>query len=179
MLVDVTGEYWSATAESLGGPGGVEAPQVMLAAMGPRMLEMAGARSDGTILWLSGPRTVAERIRPALEKAAEAAGRPAPRIVASVPVCVTDRADEVRDLIDAFLADYNDLPSYRSVMDFEGVTRVSDVSVVGAEDEVRAHLARFADAGSTDFAAVEFTLAEDEAERTRALLEEVNAGGTT
>lgn len=173
--VDSVGDYWSAVVDNLGGPGGIEPPQVMVAAMGPRMLEMTGARTDGNILWLSGPRTVAERIRPAMEKAAEAAGRPAPRIVASVPVCVTDRVDEVKGLVEAFLSSYNELPSYRSVMDFEGAASVSDVSVIGNEDEVRTHLARFADAGSTDFAAVEFTLAEDEAVRTRALLKDLAA----
>ena len=173
--VDVRGDVWSATAASLGGPGDVTAPQVMLAAMGPRMLEMAGARADGNILWLSGPRTVAEKIRPAMAAAAEAAGRPTPRIVASVPVCVTDRADEVRGLIGAFLEPYDSLPSYRAVMDFEGVPGVADVSIVGTEDEVRDHLARFADAGATDFAAVEFTLTDDEASRTRALLKDVQA----
>lgn len=173
--VDVTGDIWSANVDNMGGPAGVEAPSVMLAAMGPRMLELAGGRTDGTILWLSGPRTIAERIRPALLAAAERAGRPQPRIVASVPVCVTDRADEVRDLIDGLLGSYNDLPSYRSVMEFEGVSKVSEVSVVGSAAEVREHLARFAEAGTTDFSAAEFTLQADEAESTRELLRSVNA----
>lgn len=173
-VVDVTGEYWSASVENLGGPGGVEAPAVMLAAMGPRMLELAGARTDGNVLWLSGPRTIEERVRPAMQRAAESADRPLPRIVASVPVCVTDRAGEVRDLVDGLLADYNHLPSYRSVMDFEGVDTVSEVSVIGTEDEVRGQLDRFAAAGASDFAAVELTLSEEEATRTRELLRTVD-----
>lgn len=171
--VDVRGDVWSATAEAMGGPPEVASPQVMLAAMGPRMLAMAGARADGNILWLSGPRTVADRIRPAMVAAAEAAGRPLPRIVASVPVCVTDRPDEVRGLIGSVLESYNSLPSYRAVMDFEGADGVEDVAIVGDEAQVRDGLARFDEAGATDFAAVEFTLAEDEAARTRALLREV------
>lgn len=173
--VDAEGDHWSAHVDSLGGPP-VDAPLVMLAAMGPRMLELAGGRCDGNILWLSGPRTIAERIGPAMARAAEAADRPPPRIVASVPVCVTDRADEVRDLIDQFLADYNELPSYRAVMDFEGVDTVSQVSVVGTEDEVREQLAGFADAGATDFGGPEFTLTDEEAQRTRALLKDLAAG---
>jgi len=171
--VDAHGTAWSATFESMGGPPGVAAPTTMLAAMGPRMLAMAGARTGGTILWLSGPRTVAERIRPALVAAAERAGRTPPRIVASVPVCVTDRPREVRALIDSVLAGYNSLPSYRSVLDHEGAASVSEVSVVGDEDEVRTHLERFAAAGTTDFSALEFTLESDEARRTRALLREL------
>ena len=103
----------------------------MLAAMGPRMLALAGARTDGTILWLSGPRTVETQIRPALDAAAAAAGRPAPRIVASVPVCVTDDPDAVKGLIAAVLDGYNDLPSYRDVMDREGAAGPADVSLVG------------------------------------------------
>jgi hypothetical protein len=83
----------------------------------------------------------------------------------------------VRGLIDQFLVHYNSLPSYRGVMDFEGVDGVADISIVGNEDEVRAELARFADAGTTDFVAPEFTLAEDEVERTRALLKDVQAAG--
>ena len=174
--VDVEGEIWSGKVDNLGGPGGVATPSVMLAAMGPRMLALAGSRTDGTILWLSGPRTVAEKIRPALETAAEAAGRDAPRIVASVPVCVTDDAPGVRGLIAQILADYNTLPSYRAVMDAEGAAGPEDVSLVGTEDEVRAGLARFAEAGTTDFSALEFTLDPDAAARTRALLQAVNTG---
>ena len=173
--VDARGDAWSATLASAGGPPDVATPSTMLAAMGPRMLAMAGSRTDGTILWLSGPRTIEHRIGPALRDAAAAAGRPQPRIVASVPVCVTDRPAEVRGLIDGVLASYNELPSYRAVMDAEGVATVSEVSVVGDEDEVRAHLARFEQAGTTDFAAVEFTLDRDEAARTRAVLKEVAA----
>ncbi|HEY5155631.1 MAG TPA: TIGR03564 family F420-dependent LLM class oxidoreductase [Acidimicrobiales bacterium] len=173
--VDVEGAIWSAKVDAIGGPGGVDAPSVMLAAMGPRMLDLAGSRTDGSILWLSGPRTIAEKIRPALEAAAERAGRPAPRVVASVPVCVTDDAESVRTLIGQILADYNTLPSYRAVMDAEGAAGPQDVSLVGNEDEVRAGLARFAEAGTTDFSALEFTLDPDDAARTRALLQSVNA----
>ena len=174
--VDFAGEIWSGKVDSAGGPPGVVTPSVMLAAMGPRMLALAGARTDGTILWLSGPRTVADKIRPALEAAADKAGRPAPRIVASVPVCVTDDAEGVRAFIGQILADYNTLPSYRAVMDAEGAAGPEDVSLVGNEDEVRAGLARFAEAGTTDFSALEFTLDPDVAARTRALLQSVNAG---
>ena len=137
----------------------------MLAAMGPRMLELAGARTDGLILWLSGPRTIESMLKPAVDAAAASAGRPAPQIVASVPVCVTNRGDEVRTLIATFLAGYNDLPSYRGVMDAEGVDGPAGVSIVGTEAEVRAGIAAFAEAGATDFAAVEFTMDDERAAR--------------
>lgn len=171
--VDVTGELYSGHVDNVGGPADVATPSVMLAAMGPRMLELAGARTDGSILWLSGPRTVETVIRPALEAAAARAGRPTPRIVASVPVCVTDDADGVRGAISAVLAGYNDLPSYRGVMDVEGAGGPADVSIVGDEAHVRAAIASFADAGATDFSALEFALDPNDAARTRALLREL------
>ncbi|MEJ7585742.1 MAG: TIGR03564 family F420-dependent LLM class oxidoreductase [Acidimicrobiales bacterium] len=165
-----TGDIWSVEVDALGGGPGVEAPAVLLAALGPRMLEMAGRRTDGSILWLSGPNAISQHIWPALAAAASAADRPPPRIVASVPVCVTNKPDEVRLLIAALLAGYNDLPSYRGVMDLEGAGGPADVSIVGDEDEVRAGLAAFAEAGATDFSAVEFVTDADERTATRALL---------
>jgi 5,10-methylenetetrahydromethanopterin reductase len=143
------------------------------------MLAMAGGRTDGTILWLSGPKVVESTIAPALRAAAEEAGRPAPRIVASVPVCVTDQRDQVKGLIGAVLGGYNDLPSYRGVMDVEGAGGPEDVSLIGDEAEVRAGAQAFADAGVTDFAPVEIATDDETAARTRALLKDlhVRSGG--
>jgi alkanesulfonate monooxygenase SsuD/methylene tetrahydromethanopterin reductase-like flavin-dependent oxidoreductase (luciferase family) len=153
----------------------VAAPSVLVAAMGPRMLDLAGSRTDGAVLWLSGPRTIDEHLRPALTAAAERAGRPQPRIVASVPVCVTDDEDRVRTLIDVLLAGYNDLPSYRGVMDREGVAGPAGVSVVGDETAVREGIRRFADAGTTDFAPIELGTDDEETSATRALLRDLSA----
>ena len=171
--VDVSGSIYSGHVEAVSGPADVPTPSVMLAAMGPRMLELAGARTDGNILWLSGPRTIETQIRPALDAAATAAGRPAPRIVASVPVCVTDDPDSVKGLIATVLDGYNDLPSYRGVMDQEGAAGPADVSLVGDEATVRAGLERFASAGTTDFSALEIPTNPDEEARTRALLKDM------
>ena len=90
-------------------------------------------------------------------------------------MCVTDDADGVLELIAGFLVGYNDLPSYRGVMDLEGVDGPAGVSLVGDEATVRAGLQRFADAGATDFSALEFVFAEDDVRRTRALLKDVAA----
>lgn len=169
------GEIWSGVADGVGGPADVPTPSVMLAAMGPRMLELAGGRTDGTILWLSGPRSIEATIAPAMRAAAEAAGRPEGRIVASVPLCVTDDVAAVKGAVGAVLAGYNDLPSYRGMMDLEGADGPADVAIVGDEDHVRAELARFAAAGTTDFSALEFTLNDDDRIRTRTLLQAVAA----
>ncbi len=171
--VSFTGDIWSAEIEGVNGVPGAEAPSVLLAAMGPRMLQLAGGRTDGTILWLGGPKAIANQIKPALDEAASAAGRPPPRIVASTPVCVTSEPDQVRQMIGMVLDGYNDLPSYRGVMDASGAGGPADVSIVGSEDEVRAGLAAFEDAGATDFAAVEFAIDPDDRAATRALLKDL------
>jgi F420-dependent oxidoreductase-like protein len=171
--VSFEGEFWSAEVDTAGGPPGTPTPSVMLAAMGPRMLAMAGGRTDGTILWLSGPRSIETTLAPAVRAAAAEAGRPEPRVVASVPVCVTDQPDPVRELIAGMLAGYNDLPSYRGVMDLEGAAGPADVSIVGDEATVRAGITAFADAGVTDFSALEFVLDDEARTRTRALLKDV------
>jgi 5,10-methylenetetrahydromethanopterin reductase len=173
--VSFEGEFWSAHVERVDGPADIAAPSVMLAAMGPRMLALAGGRTDGTILWLSGPRTIETTIAPAVRKAAADAGREEPRIVASVPLCVTDDPDKVRGLIAAMLAGYNDLPSYRGVMDAEGAGGPEDVSIVGDEDAVRAEMDRFAEAGTTDFAPVEFVVEPEDGPRTRNFLKSYRA----
>ena len=168
--VDATGEIWSGFAAQVGGPSDVPTPQVLLAAMGPRMLELAGGRTNGNVLWLSGPRTIETLVVPAMAKAAAEAGRQPGRIVAGVPVCVTDKPDEVRGLIAAVLGNYNDLPSYRGVMDVEGVDGPEGVAIVGDEEAARAGIQSFADAGTTDFTPVEFGLDDETRMRTRALL---------
>ena len=169
------GDIWSGVTDGIGGNPDIATPSVMLAAMGPRMIDLAGGRTDGVVLWLSGPRTIDGYLRPALTAAADRAGRAAPRIVASVPVCVTGEPDRVRDLVDVLLAGYNDLPSYRGVMDREGVTGPGGVSLIGDEATVRAGIERFADAGTTDFAPVELVTDDAETEATRALLKDLAA----
>ena len=174
--VSFTGDIWSAEVPGVGGAP-VEPPTVMLAAMGPRMLKLAGSRTSGSILWLSGPKAIAEQIKPALDGAAAEAGRPTPRIVASVPLCVTKDADNVKGFVQSALAGYNDLPSYRGVMDTEGAGGPADVSLIGTEDEVLAGMRAFAEAGATDFAPVELALSPDDATATRELLKGVAADG--
>ncbi len=175
--VSTVGEIWSCTTDFVAPP--AAAPPVIVAALGPQMLELAGRRTDGTILWLVGPKTVAEHIVPGIGAAADAAGRGTPRVIASVPVCVTSDPSGVRDTVAMILANYNDLPSYRAMLDREGAAGPADVAIIGDEDEVAAGLARFADAGATEFAAVEFTLNDEDAARTRALLRQVNAASTS
>jgi alkanesulfonate monooxygenase SsuD/methylene tetrahydromethanopterin reductase-like flavin-dependent oxidoreductase (luciferase family) len=173
--VSSTGEFWSGEADLAGAAIGAVAPPVILAAMGPRMLSLAGSIADGVILWLAGPRTIAETIRPPLEAAAVAASRSAPRVIAGLPVCVTDDARRVRALIDHVLGPFTRFDSYREVLSREGATRPSEVALVGTEAEVRAGLDALAAAGANDFAATEFVTNAAEEDATRATLATANA----
>jgi F420-dependent oxidoreductase-like protein len=170
--VDARGTIWSAQVDA---PRPTErVPSVMLAALGPQMLDLAGRRTDGTILWLVGPRTIREHIAPRIADAAAAAGRPHPRIVCSLPICVTDDPEGTRTLVGNVLAGYNDLPSYRAMLDREGADGPADVAIVGGEAEVQDRLGELAAAGTTDFTALPFTLDPEALERTWALLARVN-----
>jgi F420-dependent oxidoreductase-like protein len=133
-----------------------EPPAVLLAALAPRMLALAGEQTDGTVTWMSGPATVGDHIAPSITKAAEAAGRPSPRVVSALPVMVTDDPDAARQRASKVFAVYNDLPSYRAMLDREGAGGPADVAIVGDEATVRAGIASMADAGCTDFVAVEY-----------------------
>src|SRR6185437_3023761 len=143
---------------------------VLLAALAPRMLQLAGQRTDGTVLWMTGPATVRDYIVPALTKAAAESGRPSPRVVCILPVCVTDDPDGARARAGRVFAIYGKLPSYRAMLDREGAEGTGDVAIVGDEDTVAAQIRALDEAGVTDFVAGEHSRAEDEKRRTRALL---------
>jgi F420-dependent oxidoreductase-like protein len=145
-------------------------PPVLVAALGPQMLRLAGREADGTILWVVGPRTIRDHIAPTISEAAERAGRPAPRVVAGLPVCVTDDEEGVRELARRALVAYSELPSYRAMLDREGVEHAADVGIIGSEAQVRDQLGAVAEAGATDFAALEFARNDEERGRTREVL---------
>lgn len=125
---------------------------VLLAALGPRMLELAGSRTDGTSLWLADERAIATHVVPTLVAAAEAAGRPAPRIVAGVPVCHC-RDGEVELAVERtnrILAEAEMSPNYQRLLDRGDAEDVGDLLAAGSEAGVEKRLRSFADAGVTD-----------------------------
>ena len=149
-------------------PGAGRVP-VLLAALGAQMLRLAGQQADGTILWMTGPATVRDHIVPTITEAAAAAGRPAPRVVCILPVCVTSDPDGARERAARVFAIYGELPSYRAMLDREGAAGPGDVAIVGDEDAVGAQIRALAGIGVTDFVAGEYGRGDD-AVRTRALL---------
>ena len=146
---------------------------VLVAALGPQALAVAGEWADGTTLAWVGPRTIREHIAPRLREAASEHQRPIPRIVATLPICVTQQPTTVRESIGKGLSLYGRLPSYRAMFEREGASGPADVAVVGSRTEVMDQIAALAEAGVTDFAPSEFCLNRDEWSATRALLVEL------
>jgi 5,10-methylenetetrahydromethanopterin reductase len=148
------------------------APTLLVAALGPAMLKLAGTLADGTTTWMVGPATLASHIVPTITSAAEEAGRPAPRVSVGLPLCVTDDVDAARERAARTFAVYGTLPSYRAMLDREGADGPADVALVGDEESVAAQLAAIAAAGATDVNAAVYGTAEEQ-ERGFALVAEM------
>ncbi len=153
------------------------APDVLVAALGPTMLHIAGTLADGTVTWMVGPGTVGDHIAPSITAAAAEAGRPAPRVVVCLPVSVTDDPAAARALADKLFAMYGHLPAYRAMLDREGAGGPADVAIVGDEAAVEEQIAAVAGAGATEFSAVAYG-SHEEVARTRALLGSLAAAAT-
>jgi len=154
---------------------------VLLAALGPVMLRLAGERTDGTILWLADERAIASHIVPNITRAAEAAGQPAPRVVAGIPVCLC-RDDEVDVAVaraNRILAEAEVSPNYQKLLDIGDATDVGDILAAGSESSIEKRMQSFADAGVTDISVRVLPIGADRDEliasskRTRAFLASV------
>ena len=169
--VSFNGELYRVNAQ-LRVPGAAPFP-ILLAALAPKMLALAGSVADGTITWMTGAKTLATHIVPSIRAAAEAAGRPAPRVVAGLPVAVTDDPDEARRVAGKLFRGYGVLPSYRAMLDREGAAGPGEIAIVGDEAQVGAQLDALAAAGVTDLMAAPFPVGASEASlaRTFAFLE--------
>ncbi|MET7475572.1 LLM class F420-dependent oxidoreductase [Streptomyces sp. NPDC005648] len=125
---------------------------ILVAALGPVMLRLAGERADGTLLWMADERAVAEHVVPRITKAAEAAGRPAPRIVAGIPVCLCrpSEVDAARERANRILGEAETSPNYQRLLDHGDARDVGDLCAAGDEAAIAARFKRFQDAGVTD-----------------------------
>lgn len=146
------------------------APAVLVAALGPQMLKITGRLADGTITWMTGAKTIAELTVPTISEAAAEAGKPAPQIVVGLPVCITDDVDAARERAAKEFEIYGTLPSYRAMLDNEGLNGPEDLALIGDPSEIRDRLAEFEAGGMTTFAASAFG-GTDERAATREFLQ--------
>ena len=165
-----TRDYLDVLNPALRGPGSVEVENetftvrnpldlgpvapipVLVAALGPVMLRIAGERADGTVLWMADERAIADHIAPKITKAAADAGRPAPRIVAGLPVCLCrpGEVDQAKERANRILAEAEVSPNYQRLLDQGDARNVGDMCVAGDEAAIVAGLRRYAEAGATD-----------------------------
>ena len=125
---------------------------ILLAALGPLMLKLCGERADGTILWMADERAIGSHIVPSLTSAAAAAGRPAPRVVAGIPVCLCadDEIDVAVARTNRILSEAEVSPNYQKLLERGDARTVGDILVAGSEATIDRRLRSFADAGVTD-----------------------------
>ena len=132
-----------------------DAPPVLVAALGPQMLKLVGRVADGTVTWMTGPETIRNHISPVINAAAEEAGRPVPQVIAAVPVCITSDLDIAEEYAKRDFGFYGDLPSYRAMLEREGLANSWDIALSGSFEEDGEGLQKYSDSGGTQiFAAV-------------------------
>ncbi len=139
---------------------------VLIAALGPVMLRLAGERTDGTLLWMADERAIGSHVAPIITRAAQAAGRPAPRIVAGIPVCVCldDETDAAVTRTNRILAEAEVSPNYQRLLDLGDARTVGDILAAGSESTIEKRLDAFADAGVTDISARVVAIGENREE---------------
>ncbi|MGH3677108.1 MAG: LLM class F420-dependent oxidoreductase [Mycobacterium sp.] len=125
---------------------------VLVAALGPVMLQIAGELADGTVLWMADERAIGDHIAPRITKAADNAGRPSPRIIAGIPVCLcaNSEIDAAKERANRILAEAETSPNYQKLLDRGDARDVGDLCAAGDEEAILARFRRFADAGVTD-----------------------------
>ena len=162
--VDHDGADWTTHSEGRMTPLRQPVP-VLLSALGPRLLRVAGEIADGTILWMAPAKAIESHVAPKLHAAATAAGRPAPRIVAGLPVAVHSDEGEARAAAAATSGAYAGMANYQRILDIGGAHDAADAAIVGDERSVTAQLQALLDAGATDIWAAIFPVGRDRDER--------------
>ena len=142
-------------------PGAIHVP-VVIAALAPMMLRIAGEKADGTFTWMAGPNTVESHVVPRITRAADSVDRPPPRVCVGMPLAVTDDPQRARAQAAKTYQRYGELVNYRRMLDLEGVEGPSEVALIGNEEEVADQVREYAAAGATDFLASIFPEGDDE-----------------
>jgi len=135
-------------------------PPVLLAALGPQMLKIAGSLAGGTITWMGGPSYLKNTVVPIITEAGRNASGSA-RIVAGFPIAMTPKPDAARAAASRVFAGYAAIPSYRAVLDIEGAVDAADIALVGTEVDIEDQLDQLAAIGVTDLFGVLYDFQED------------------
>jgi len=143
-----------------GAPRTTRPGRLLVGALGPQMLKVAGAWSDGTIATWADPGAIARGIVPGLSAAARAAGRPAPTVAGVVAVAITNRPEEARAFAQAEFGFYEGAMPYRRMLEAGDAKKIGDVCVIGDEEAVARRLRAYRDAGMTDFLAAPLAFGE-------------------
>ena len=139
------------------------APPILLAALGPAMLRIAGERTGGTILWMADERAIGDYVVPRITDAAAAAGRTGTRVVAGVPValCANSEAGRAREYASEVLGHADFSPNYVRLLEHGDADDVGDTMAAGDESTVLERLRSYRDAGVTDLAVRVVPLGDD------------------
>jgi F420-dependent oxidoreductase-like protein len=167
--VQYTGEHYRVDA-MLEVPGGADVP-VLIAALGPKMLELTGRLAAGTVTYWADERAIGQHVVPRINASAAAAGRPAPRVVVGLPVAVVSNLDRARERATRLFSVYEAIPTYQRILGRGAASSPVDVAVIGTEAQVRERLRRFEDAGATDLCASVLGLDDDREASRRATLD--------
>lgn len=145
---------------------------VLIAALGPTMLRIAGQRAGGTILWMADERAIGDYVVPRITSAAESAGRSETRVVAGVPValCSDSEVSDARAYASEVLGHADFSPNYVRLLEHGDAEDVGDTMAAGDESTVLTRLRRYRDAGVTDLAVRVVPLGEDTAQRSASRL---------
>jgi F420-dependent oxidoreductase-like protein len=173
--VSFTGQEFRVNVGPLALVEGVEIP-VLVSALGPRLLRVAGEHAAGTVLWMANAKAIDEHVAPPIRAAAADADRPEPRIVAGLPVAVHDDIADARAAAAEQFALYGQLPNYRRILERGGVASPGEAAIVGNEAAVTRQIEALFEAGATDVWAAPFPVGQDRSAsraRTRALLTEL------
>lgn len=140
---------------------------VLIAALGPTMLRIAGERTSGTILWMADERAIGDYVVPRLTESAKSAGRSEIRVIAGVPValCSKDEVNDARAYASEVLGHADFSPNYVRLLEHGDAEDVGDTMAAGDESAVLARLLRYRDAGVTDLAVRVVPLGDDTSQR--------------
>jgi F420-dependent oxidoreductase-like protein len=135
---------------------------LMISALSPLMLELAGEIADGVVLWMCTPSYIRDHVIPHVTAGRAKAGRKLEgfEVIAAIPACVTNDRPAGLAAFRQTVERYSNLPFYRRALDASGFAEelaAGDISEqlldqlggIGDEGRVRDAVRRYRAAGTT------------------------------